>query len=80
MKSHRVELERAQQLIDYLRDSSYSIKYQVIKLDGLASLLNSNLVEGGEDVPEGHYEQDNMKDTVVPNRNKIFSSIYRSIP
>ena len=72
-QKHRVELERAQQLIDYLRNSSYKVKYQVIKLDGLSSLLNSNLVEGGEDVPEEHYEQDNMKDTVVPNRNKIFS-------
>ena len=78
-QKHRVELERAQQLIDYLRDGSYTIKYQVIKLDGLASLLNSNLVEGGEDVPEGHYEQDNMKDTVVPNRNKIFSSIIQAV-
>ena len=78
-QKHRVELERAQQLIDYLRNSSYKIKYQVIKLDGLSSLLNSNLVEGGEDVPEGHYEQDNMKDTVVPNRNKIFSSIIQAV-
>ena len=38
-QKHRVELERAQQLIDYLRNSSYKIKYQVIKLDGLSSLL-----------------------------------------
>mgnify|MGYP002855538576 CR=1 FL=1 len=27
------------------------------------------------DVPEGHYEQENMKATVVPNRNAIFSSL-----
>ena len=55
------------------------IKYQVIKLDGLVSLLNSNLVEGGAEVPEGHYEEENMKDTVVPNRNKMFSSIIQAI-
>ena len=37
------------------------------------------LVTGGADVPEGHYEQDNMKATVVPNRNKIFSSITQAV-
>lgn len=55
------------------------VKHQVIKLDGLSQLLNSALVEGGSDVPEGHYEQDNMKETVVPNRNKIFSSIIQAV-
>ena len=30
-------------------------------------------------MPEGHYEEDNMKDTVVPNRNKIFSSIIQAV-
>jgi 7-cyano-7-deazaguanine synthase len=39
----------------------------------------SSDLTGGEDVPEGHYEQDNMKATVVPNRNKIFSSIVQAI-
>lgn len=29
--------------------------------------------------PEGHYEEDNMKDTVVPNRNKMFSSIIQAV-
>ena len=55
------------------------VKYQVIKLDGLSNLLNSALVEGGKEVPEGHYAQDNMKETVVPNRNKIFSSLIQAV-
>jgi 7-cyano-7-deazaguanine synthase len=55
------------------------VKHQIIKLDGLAQLLNSSLVEGGSDVPEGHYENENMKATVVPNRNMIFSSIVQSV-
>ena len=55
------------------------ITYQVIKLDGLTPLLNSSLVTGGADVPEGHYENENMKATVVPNRNKIFSSIIQAV-
>ena len=78
-QKHVVELERAQSLVDYLNASGYSIKYRQIKLDGLVDLLNSALVQGGDDVPEGHYEQDNMKATVVPNRNKIFASITQAV-
>ena len=82
-QKHRVELERAQELVDYLCNIDIGIantlRYKVIKLDGLSSLLNSNLVEGGEEVPEGHYEQENMKATVVPNRNKIFASITQAV-
>ena len=78
-QKHRVELERAQSLVDYLQENGLQVKYQVIKLDGLVNLLNSNLVEGGEAVPEGHYEEDNMKATVVPNRNKIFASLVQAV-
>ena len=78
-QKHNVELERAAELIEYLDRNGYPVKYQRITLQGLVSLLNSNLVQGGDDVPEGHYEEENMKDTVVPNRNKMFSSIVQSI-
>ena len=87
-QKHKVELERAKQLVDYLNDKGkktknpnikHDITYQVIKLGGLPELLNSALVEGGDEVPEGHYENDNMKATVVPNRNKIFSSIIQAV-
>jgi len=83
-QKHSVELERAKELVDYLnhelRPQGYSkINYQVIKLDGLSQLLNSALVTGGDDVPEGHYAEENMKATVVPNRNKIFSSIIQAV-
>ena len=77
-QKHRVELERAQSLVDYLC-YKYDIKYRVIKLDGLTDLLNSALVTGGDDVPEGHYAEENMKATVVPNRNKIFASIVQAV-
>ena len=95
-QKHRVELERAQQLVDYINGNPvrvfnpdqtggrfvelYSeVNYRQIKLDGLSDLLDSALVEGGDDVPEGHYENDNMKETVVPNRNKIFASITQAV-
>ena len=110
-QKHRVELERAQSLIDYINSTLSNlsfeekiqwvmknrdielenltiteaasnlapIKYRQIKLDGLVDLLDSALVTGGEDVPEGHYAEDNMKATVVPNRNKIFASITQAV-
>ena len=77
-QKHNVELERAAELIEYLDRNGHPVKYQRITLQGLVSLLNSNLVQGGDDVPEGHYEEENMKDTVVPNRNKMFSSIIQA--
>ena len=90
-QKHRVELDRAQALVDYINsnfekpievngETVYAtIRYRQIKLDGLSALLNSALVTGGEEVPEGHYASENMKATVVPNRNKIFSSITQAI-
>jgi 7-cyano-7-deazaguanine synthase len=84
-QKHRVELERAKSLVEYINDRMFRtkidnfVKHQIIKLDGLQQLLNSALVTGGKDVPEGHYEQDNMKETVVPNRNKIFSSLIQAV-
>ena len=87
-QKHRVELERATDLVAYLNEKNCgcggrpiygNITHQIIKLDGLSQLLNSSLVTGGADVPEGHYEQDNMKETVVPNRNKIFASLIQAV-
>jgi 7-cyano-7-deazaguanine synthase len=78
-QKHVVELERAQSLVNYLNETNQSINYRVIKLDGLVDLLNSALVTGGDDVPEGHYAEENMKATVVPNRNKIFASITQAV-
>ena len=95
-QKHRVELERAQSLVDYLNDNADETKYKSetsevilhhfpkvtyrqIQLNGLVDLLDSALVTGGDDVPEGHYAEDNMKATVVPNRNKIFASITQAV-
>ena len=78
-QKHNVELERAAELIEYLKENGYPVKYQCITLLGLKDMISSNLVQGGEEVPEGHYEEENMKDTVVPNRNKIFSSLIQAV-
>jgi len=86
-QKHRVELERAQSLVNYLNSNceenncygGCKVNYRVIKLEGLVDLLNSALVTGGDEVPEGHYAEENMKATVVPNRNKIFASITQAV-
>jgi len=92
-QKHRVELERAQSLVDYINSEPVKndpkpgnkycnfslINYRQIQLNGLVDLLDSALVTGGDDVPEGHYAEENMKATVVPNRNKIFSSIVQAV-
>ncbi len=77
-QKHKVELQRAQSLVDYLNENGHKVTYKQIQLNGLVDLLDSALVEGGDEVPEGHYAEDNMKATVVPNRNKIFASIISS--
>ena len=77
-QKHRVELDRAKSLVTYLKENGQPVTHQIIKLDGLQNLLHSALVTGGDNVPEGHYEQDNMKETVVPNRNKIFASLIQA--
>jgi len=88
-QKHRVELERAQSLYEYILCeqakvtggplTKFNLTHQIITLDGLVDLLDSALVIGGDEVPEGHYEEDNMKATVVPNRNKNFSSIVQAV-
>ena len=85
-QKHRIDLERAQSLVGYLNSCAncdnlkpININYRQIQLNGLADLLNSALVTGGDEVPEGHYAEENMKATVVPNRNKIFASITQAV-
>lgn len=51
------------------------IEHLVIPLEFMGRYFKSSLLIGGEDIPEGHYEDDNMKSTVVPFRNGIMLSI-----
>lgn len=51
------------------------LTHRVIRLRDVSGLLGSSALVGGEDVPEGHYAAENMKATVVPNRNMMMISI-----
>ena len=82
-QKHKTELKKAKELVNFLNKKLKGkidpINHKIIDISSISPLLNSSLVEGGSDVPEGHYQEDNMKDTVVPNRNKIFSSIIQAV-
>lgn len=51
------------------------IPHIVIPLDFMGRYFKSSLLEGADAIPEGHYEDENMRSTVVPFRNGIMLSI-----
>ena len=51
------------------------IEHLVIPLGFMSEYFCSSLLQGGEDIPEGHYAEANMKSTVVPFRNGIMLSV-----
>ncbi len=72
---HRRELDCAQQAADAL-----GAKWDLIDLRSVTGLLTgSSLTDASVDVPDGHYAQDTMKATVVPNRNMMMLSIAAAV-
>jgi 7-cyano-7-deazaguanine synthase len=68
---HVRELEAATAVADY-----YDIRHDVVDLGGVGALLAGNaLTDDAVDVPDGHYAEDSMRATVVPNRNAIMLSV-----
>jgi 7-cyano-7-deazaguanine synthase len=74
-QKNKIELELLQDNLRYLRRSGATITHDLIDISTLGRLFNSALTSDHIDVPEGHFEEEKMKDTVVPNRNAIFSSM-----
>ncbi|MEA3379080.1 MAG: 7-cyano-7-deazaguanine synthase QueC [Nanoarchaeota archaeon] len=70
-QSHSKEIKIAEKICKNL-----GIKHKIIDISFLGeNLLKSNLLVGQGEIPEGHYEDESMKLTVVPNRNMILLSI-----
>ena len=68
---HRKELDCAKSICEQL-----GVKHHIADLTSLNHLLSGNsLTSPHVQVPEGHYEDESMKATVVPNRNMILLSI-----
>ena len=74
-QKHRIELERLKLNLTYLKQNKIQLDWQLMDLTGLGNLLHSALTDSNWAVPTGHYENENMKQTVVPNRNAIFAAI-----
>lgn len=51
------------------------VHHKVIDISAINQLLAGSSLTDDIDIPEGHYEADNMKSTVVPNRNMILLSL-----
>ena len=67
---HKKELECAVIQADILK-----AKHEIIDISGIRPLLKGSALTDAIDVPEGHYEEESMSQTVVPNRNAIMLSI-----
>ena len=70
-QKHRKEIDVAAKVCEQL-----AIEHQIADLRAISGLFgHSGLVDRESVVPEGHYEEESMKSTVVPNRNMILISL-----
>lgn len=71
--------QRHSKELDYARRvcAEAGVVHDVVDITAMQSLMsNSSLMANSDDdIPEGHYAADNMKSTVVPNRNMILISL-----
>lgn len=73
-KHNEIEIEHAKKNCQKL-----NIEHKIIKLDFSNFGIKSNLLKNRGDIPEGHYQDESMKSTVVPFRNGIMLSIAAAI-
>ena len=70
-QKHAKELQHARKICE-----AAGVPHRIADLTAMAGLFGeSSLTNAALAIPEGHYEEDNMKSTVVPNRNMILLSI-----
>ncbi len=67
---HNKELEYAANVCEEL-----NVHHKIVDISAINQLIGGSSLTSDIDVPEGHYEQDSMKQTVVPNRNMILLSM-----
>ncbi len=69
-QKHNRELVKAAETTEKL-----GVQHKIIDISFIKELVSNSALTSEEEVPEGHYEAENMKRTVVPNRNMIMASI-----
>ncbi|MGQ0526450.1 MAG: 7-cyano-7-deazaguanine synthase QueC [Alphaproteobacteria bacterium] len=67
---HRKELDFAARIAGHL-----NVPHHVIDISSIGALLGGSALTDDIAVPEGHYEEESMRVTVVPNRNAIMLSM-----
>ncbi len=67
---HVKEIEFAQKVAKTL-----ALEHKIIDISAIGQLLQGSALTSDIDVPEGHYQEQSMKATVVPNRNMIMLSL-----
>jgi 7-cyano-7-deazaguanine synthase len=67
---HKKELDYARTCAELL-----SVPHSVIDISSVGAALTGSALTDDVDVPDGHYAEESMKITVVPNRNAIMLSI-----
>lgn len=67
------EIEAANQICGY-----YNYELIVVDVTTIFAGMSSALINPGKSIPEGHYKEESMRDTVVPMRNIVFASIAAS--
>jgi len=68
---HAKELNKAEKIAQAL-----SLPHRILRLPDLGPLLGgSSLTDDQVELPEGHYAEESMKATVVPNRNMILLAL-----
>ena len=74
-QKHKLEIDREKAKIAYLSENNIKVTQRIVDFQSAMSIFHSALTTEDYEVPEGHYEEEQMKQTVVPNRNAIFASI-----
>lgn len=69
-QKHRKELECAAAIASFLKSP-----HHIIDLTSVGPLLKGSALTDNIEMPEGHYAEENMRLTVVPNRNAIMLSV-----
>lgn len=76
-KQNTIERTRLAKNIEFINNQygQEVISYKLIDLSEVMGSFYSSLTDANLETPEGNYADENMKITVVPNRNAIFASI-----
>lgn len=69
-QKHKKEIESSKYFCKKL-----NVEHEIVDVSSITKLISNSSLTSDKKVPEGHYEEESMKVTIVPNRNMIMLSI-----